>query len=151
MSYKSRGNFHIGVCIKDCANKDYYCDVCVKFSEFLPAGESPRNLSGGDSIFGLTPSSLSKTPEYVVNKQGEHYNLSSYQKNGIYRMARDLRDNIKDSLCSKSECREPTDHNVKKMILSEFKAKKKIREFKDRMKAIGADPKDMDIERMRCR
>ena len=150
MSYKSRGNWCIGTCIKDCANKDYYCDVCVKFSEFLPAGESPRRLSD-ESISSLTPSSVSKTPEYVVNKQGEHYNLSSYQKNGIYRLARDLRDNIKDSLCSKSECREPTDHNVKKMILSEFKAKKKIREFKDRMKAIGADEKDYCIDRLRRR
>lgn len=150
MSYKSRGNFLIGVCIKDCANKDYYCDVCVKFSELLPDGESPRRLSS-ESIPNLNHSSVSKTPECVVNKQGEHYNLSSYQKNEIYRMARDLRDNIKDSLCSKSECRNPTDHNIKKMLLSEFKAKKQIREFKNRMKTIGADPGDYSVDRLRRR
>lgn len=35
MSYKSRGNWKTGVCLKsDCTNRDKACDRCIRFSEY---------------------------------------------------------------------------------------------------------------------
>lgn len=35
MSYKSRGNYKMGLCLKsDCSNRDLKCESCVRFSEY---------------------------------------------------------------------------------------------------------------------
>jgi len=87
----------------------------------------------------------------VVNKEGKPIKLTSYQKNSLYKLAKDLKEEIKSALCSKTECWKPTENNVKKMIEIEFKAYPKIDLFKKAMKAIGADPKDYNIDRLRPR
>ena len=37
MGAKSRGNFTIAACIRDCANRGAACEVCVRFSEYEQA------------------------------------------------------------------------------------------------------------------
>ena len=76
---------------------------------------------------------------------------SSSKKNEDYRIANKLKEDLRDSLCTHTECDIPNDRNVKKMLYSEFKAKKKVEEFKNRMKSIGADPRDYDVNRLRRR
>jgi len=34
MGYKSRGNWHIGACLKRCANRGDLCKECIRFSKF---------------------------------------------------------------------------------------------------------------------
>jgi len=85
----------------------------------------------------------------TVDARGNRIDLSSRQKNALYADARRLRDDIKSSLCSQDECRTPTAKNVEKMMRSEFPMKGRIEGFKKRMEAIGADPKEYNVERFR--
>lgn len=85
----------------------------------------------------------------IVNERKEPIKLTSYQKNEIYRNAKKLSEQLKDKMCSKRECEHPTQQNVRKMLLSEFKAKNDIEKFKNSMRAIGADLKDCSSERLR--
>lgn len=85
----------------------------------------------------------------VVDKKGNPTILKSYQKNGLYDKAKKLKEEIRDNLCNKDECDYPTERNVKKMIHSEFGVQAKIEEYKKCMKAIGADPKDYNIDKLR--
>ncbi len=91
------------------------------------------------------------SPDNIVNTNGDKIKLRSWQKNEIYRKARELRAEIKEQICTRNECNDPSDRNVQKMLHSEFKAKKAIQQYKQSMKAIGADPKDVDVERLRRR
>ena len=59
-----------------------------------------------------------------------------------------LREELKYDLCTKDECRNPTDRNVKKMIINELK-NPKTRAYQMAMKVIGADPKECSTERLR--
>jgi len=34
MSAKSRTNYPVKICLKECKNKDKKCDTCIKFSEY---------------------------------------------------------------------------------------------------------------------
>jgi hypothetical protein len=88
-------------------------------------------------------------PERIVDEQGKECKLTSHQKNALYKQAKELRSKIKDNLCTRDECWDPNDRNVNKMIKSEFKVSDKIDYFTKAMKAVGADAKDYDIERMR--
>ncbi len=36
MSYKSRSNWNIKMCLKKCANKNIKCDRCFRFSYYAP-------------------------------------------------------------------------------------------------------------------
>lgn len=50
---KSRGNWNLGFCIKDCGNRDLKCGECVRFSEYkeLPQEshkETPRASKGSN-------------------------------------------------------------------------------------------------------
>ena len=78
----------------------------------------------------------------IVDPQGRPLNLSSYQKNELYRKAQNLKQQIRDAICSRDETRIPNERNVDKMINSEFKNSSKVEEFKKSMQAIGADPSD---------
>jgi hypothetical protein len=85
----------------------------------------------------------------IVDARGNRINLSTIQKNALYADAKRLKENIKDKLCSRDECNTPNDRNVNKMLRSEFTVKGQIEGFKKRMQAIGADPKEYDINRFR--
>ena len=85
----------------------------------------------------------------ITDQNGRPITLSTYQKNEIYNKAKALKEQIRESLCSREETRNPTDRNIDKMQNSEFKIKDKIDRYKKSMQAIGADPKDYDVERLR--
>ena len=87
----------------------------------------------------------------VVDTHKNPYKLSSYQKNALYKKAKEMKEHLRDALCTKNECNDPNDHNIKKMIHSEFKNKKKLQEYRTCMQAINADPKDCSTERLRRR
>lgn len=41
MGYKSRGNFSVGVCLRDCRNQGNKkkCEVCIRFNKYVPVKE----------------------------------------------------------------------------------------------------------------
>ena len=102
-------------------------------------------IEGGDNYEKIFGHSGPK----VVDKQKNPTRLTSYQKNSLYNKAKQLRTELSDILCTRKECRVPNENNVRKMLYSEFKHKKKVEEFKNCMKAINADLKDRDPERLR--
>lgn len=87
----------------------------------------------------------------VVDKNGMEIKLTSHQKNEIYRRAKDMKTQLADKLCTKRECSKATPERVDKMLNSEFKARQQTEVFVKSMQAIGADPRDCDIERLRRR
>ena len=87
----------------------------------------------------------------IVNKRGEDIKLSDRQKNEIYRKARDMKEKLRDGMCTKNECWAPTDRNVNKMLKGEFKLAPQVELYKKSMQVIGADPKDISTERLRRR
>lgn len=87
----------------------------------------------------------------IVNERKEPITLTSCQKNEIYRNAKRLKEQLRDRMCSKRECEHPTEQNVRKMLLSEFKSQKDIETFKNSMKVIGADLRDCSPEKIRRR
>jgi hypothetical protein len=99
---------------------------------------------------GPVPGSRDGRPQ-VVNKYGEPTKLSSYQKNALYRQAREIRERLHDNMCTRRETHQVDNKTVNKMIHSEFASHDKMREFKRTMQALGADPKDCDTERLRRR
>ena len=74
--------------------------------------------------------------------------ITVYHKNKIYKQAKELRENLHNNMCTKSECWNPTDRNIQKMIKNELK-NPHTRAYKMAMQAIGADPKDYDVEKLR--
>lgn len=87
----------------------------------------------------------------VVDKRGNPITLTSYQKNEIYARAKRLKEDLRDKMCTRSECEHATPGNVNKMLNSEFKAAKEMEYYKKSMQAIGADVKDFDPEKIRRR
>lgn len=85
----------------------------------------------------------------IVDAHKNPTNLTSYQKNSLYKKAKQIRAELGDILCTRAECRVPNERNVKKMIYSEFKHKEKIKEYRNCMQAINADPKEISTERLR--
>ena len=85
----------------------------------------------------------------IVDERGNETSLSAYQKNKLYEKANRLRENIKETVCTREECRNPTDKNVQKMLNGEFKIKQDIETFRKSMQAIGADPRDYNVEKLR--
>lgn len=37
--YKSRGNWNVGICLKDCVNREKMCEECLGFNRFVPNKE----------------------------------------------------------------------------------------------------------------
>jgi len=102
-------------------------------------------VNGGDNyekVFG-------HSGPLVVDSHKNPTNLTSYQKNSLYKKAKQLKEQLGDILCTKNECRIPNERNVNKMLHSEFKHKKKVEEYRNCMKAIQADPRDCSTERLR--
>ena len=87
----------------------------------------------------------------IIGKAGNQVNLSAHQKNAIYQKAQEMKEQIRGSLCTREELNKPTDRNVNKMIHSEMANTKKVELFKKHMQAIGADPRDYSVERLRRR
>lgn len=83
----------------------------------------------------------------IVDCGGHDIKLSSYQKNELYRQAKELREQIKESRLTKDEHWNATPQNVKKFMEREGAPQmtKKVQEFRNQMKAIGADPDDLKV------
>lgn len=90
-------------------------------------------------------------PPRIVNRHGTPITLSTKQKNAFYRQAKSIRETLPDRMVSRNETHHTEGHAIKKMIGSEFKAHGQIKYMKECMKAIGADPRDYDAERLRRR
>ena len=87
----------------------------------------------------------------IVNPKGEAIKLNDRQKNEIYRKAKVLKESLKDKLCTRNECAKATPYSINKMLNSEFKTSGQMDLYNKSMRAIGADPKDADVERLRRR
>ncbi len=77
--------------------------------------------------------------------------LTNYQRNHLYRMAKDIRTQIKERQLTKSEHWNPTRENVQKCIRNENNPQYTAlcNSYRAIMNAIGADPKDLSTERLR--
>lgn len=85
----------------------------------------------------------------LVNDDGEKIiKVTTHHKNKIYKQAKQLRENLRGVLCTKSECWNPTNRNIRKMINNELN-NPKTRAYEMAMKAIGAEPKDCSVESLR--
>jgi hypothetical protein len=145
---KTRGNYPVSFCLKsDCVNRDFSCQACIKFSHY---SNQELNIDLGSTPTNQTISSCSQQGP-VVDAKGNRQVLSSYQKNELYRKARDLKEQIAKGMCSIRETKQPTEKNVNKMLNSEFKLASKMTELRKSMEAIGADPKDYNTEKLRRR
>lgn len=87
----------------------------------------------------------------VVDEKGRPVVLNDFQKNEIYRKAKQMRREIEDSLLKKDEMWVPNQHNVDKFRQREGHPDmtKKIESYRKHMEAIGADPKDIGIHSRR--
>ena len=80
---------------------------------------------------------------------GKDRNLTQSQRNALYRQAKELKREIKDNICTRQETQVPSRENVRKFIGTDVRMKRKIKYFKDCLKAQGADKKDYDVEKLR--
>ena len=87
----------------------------------------------------------------ITDVGGHDITLSAYQKNEIYRKAKELREQIKDSRLTKDEHWNATPQNIKKFQEREGAPQmaKAVQKFRDSMKAIGADPNDIRLPEYR--
>jgi len=42
MGYKTRANYKLGLCLRQCANRDIKCKTCLKFSEYEKVIQTAR-------------------------------------------------------------------------------------------------------------
>lgn len=93
----------------------------------------------------------SKSNINLIDDNGKVINkVTGFHKNKMYKQAKHLKEELRDTMCTKSECWKPDDKNINKMINNEMR-NKKVEAYKTAMKAIGADPKDCDPDRLRRR
>lgn len=143
MSIKSRplGYFVAGLCLRECKNRGEKCNDCFGFSNY-----SGKPIKKNTNI---NKDNAGPTGNGVVDIGGNPQRLSSYQKNSFYGQAKQLKGEIKEALCTKDECKNPTDRNINKMRRGEEAVKKKIEKFKKCMQIINASPKEYNVEKLR--
>ena len=54
MSHKSRGNWTVMVCLKDCTNKGVKCVECVRFSKYIPRDVPNKSIQDKGSDRSVT-------------------------------------------------------------------------------------------------
>lgn len=84
-----------------------------------------------------------------IDKCGREIRPNSFIKNKMWHEAKQLREEIRDGMCTKTECWRPDERNVNKMIRREFPLKDKVERYKKFMRALGPDEKDLNTERLR--
>lgn len=75
--------------------------------------------------------------------------LTVWHKNKLYKQAKALKEELRDKMCTKSECWNPNDKNVQKMVRE--MRNPRIQAFKMAMSAMGAEPRDCNPELLRRR
>ena len=120
-------------------------DVSASDYERIFGHSGPKILEDSSSI-----SNTSKDAQVVlVDDNGKKIDkVTTRHKNKIYKQAKQMGEGLRHDLCTKDECRNPTDKNVQKMLKNELQ-NPHTRAYKMAMQAIGADPKDCDVERLR--
>ena len=103
---------------------------------------------GRTSMDGPVPW-LRRGPPQVVNKHGEPIKLTGYQKDVLYKKAREIREDMKDKMCTRHETHRTDERTVAKMVGSEFANHDKMREYNQSMKALGAEGKETDLNNYR--
>ena len=83
----------------------------------------------------------------ITDVGGHDIVLSAHQKNELYRQAKELREQIKESRLTKDEHWNATPQNVKKFMAREGapKMSKKVELYRKQMQAIGAEPSDLKV------
>ena len=87
----------------------------------------------------------------LTDENGKEIKLSSYQKNEIYRKAKEMKEELKSARLTKSEHWKATPENVQKFIKQEGNPVfiKRMEQFRNNMRVIGADPSDLRIPEFR--
>lgn len=110
--------------------------------------EQPTGIDYSENV-GVAPDKIDKQSIKVVDSKGRPVKLSEQQKSTLYGRAKELKEEIKSGLCTKDECFNPTENNVKKMLNSEFKLRPKVEVYNKIMRMLGADPREVNIETLR--
>ena len=105
---------------------------------------STRRLGMDDPVPGEH-----RGPPTVVNKYGEPIKLSSYQKNEMYRKAKEIKESMRDKMCTRNETHRVDERTVNKMLHSEFANHDKMKEHHQLMRAIGGSPREADLNNHR--
>jgi len=122
-------------------------DIPVGNYERVFGHSGPKCDYSGD--FSDKPVEEKKDKITLIGEDGKPIEHVTFRhKNKIYRQVKQLKEELKGALCTKEECRNPTDRNIQKMIHNELK-NPKTRAYQMAMRAIGADPKDCSTERLR--
>lgn len=122
----------------------------------LPGGSYERVFGHGGRKVDYSgdevgPNTTKQEDVTLIDDDGKRINkVTSYHKNKIYKQVKQLGEDLRGTLCTRSECWNPTDRNVQKMLYNELK-NPKTRAYEMAMKAIGADPKECSTERLRRR
>lgn len=87
----------------------------------------------------------------IVNRHGEPIQLTTQQKNALYRQAKRIKETLPDCLCTRRETHQSKGRAVQKMLHSEFRAHPKMEYMKKCMTAIGADPRECNPNNYRRR
>lgn len=108
---------------------------------------------GGNDYSETLPSKGDPTGRpQVVDRAGRPLKLSAYQKNSLYRQAKNLKRHISEGHCTKRECWDTDEHSVRKMKYEMSKLEcHRRRTYHKAMTAIGANPHDCSVERLRRR
>lgn len=43
MGHKTRSNYKLGACLKECSNRGEQCEDCIRFSEYIPERSADEN------------------------------------------------------------------------------------------------------------
>lgn len=130
----------------------------ISYNSNIPAENYERIFGNGKKkkevpiVYNRNPSGekIVQQPNIIlVDDDGKKINkVNTYHKNKIYRQAKQLREVLRDTLPTKSEHWNPSEKNVQKVLHQELR-NPQIQSFKMAMQAIGADPKDYNIEKIR--
>lgn len=87
----------------------------------------------------------------ITDAGGHEVKLTTYQKNELYRQAKELRGQIRESRLTKDEHWNATPQNIKKFMEREGAPQitKKVEQFRNHMRAIGADIEDIKLPEYR--
>lgn len=123
-------------------------DVSASDYERIFGHSGPKCDYSGDG--SVPQESVKDKPQIqLIDDDGKKIDkVTFHHKNKIYKQAKQMKEDLKHVLCTKDECRDPTDRNVQKMLKNELQ-NPHTRAYKMAMQAIGADPKDCEVERLR--
>jgi hypothetical protein len=87
----------------------------------------------------------------IVDAGGHETTLTAYQKNALYKQAKELREHINESRLTKDEHWDASQKNIQKFLTQEGAPHmiKKVELFRQQMAAIGADPSDIKLPEYR--